>query len=418
MDIFGIIGWGLNIFTWMIPSPQKSIERHWQLRKVRKRNKALDTLLKSNETRSIVSLGIGAPYTHKDIKASEEKRFVFCPIPQEYVQSLGEKGFCQYAKKKKDFYLEGNNCLDDSFWAVEQLKDAYESIGKTWDKDAKEELISLSRLVANDFNEGLHAKTPKKWFNGIIYGVKSFEPGKNEDESENASISFYKTDYFTFQVFAKYYENHKAEFMQKTPIMDFIHSWSIPFLSSFGVSVLAIVSSNEISASLDKSDLVVIVKRSENVRSDQQKWHFTMNEAIIPGDKGDLKISSSVFRRCATRGFQEEVNWDNDDSFQFSSFLFTDFLYSSEFCQMGLTGLLKISVQGELSKDKSMEKAKDFMIERYVRARDQSLESTDIKFLPIKEIPYFIDKHSESISASLLYALNSLLIRFDSIDFK
>ena len=85
---------------------------------------------------------------------------------------------------------------------------------------------------------------------------------------------------------------------------------------------------------------------------------------------------------------------------------------------MGLTGLLKISVQGELSKDKSMEKAKDFMIERYVRARDQSLESTDIKFLPIKEIPYFIDKHSESISASLLYALNSLLIRFDSIDFK
>ena len=341
---------------------------------------------------------------------------MYIPIPHMCAE-LSSFDFVQDPKRRMDLYQEENNLLGKNFWGKEQISHSFASFGLSWNEETIKELLDVSRQVSCVFCRKLHSRSMTKLFNGLMYGVLSFETPSNPDESQKAVLQFYKTDYFTFRVISSYYEVHKKdiEVYLRGKTFPNINSLSIPFLSSFGVSMIAIISNYPIGAPLNDTDLVVIVRRSQNVPDNPGKWHFTMNEAFVPGDVDNYDNNYRLsFTKCASRGFEEETDWRKDlNRIKFSQYRFTTVLYDREKSQMGITGLVKISIRGF----ENMAKAKDHLTLLYNNARDKVLESDNLQFVPIGELNRFIDKEGQLMSAPFAYALKVFSSKYRDLSF-
>ena len=108
-------------------------------------------------------------------------------------------------------------------------------------------------------------------FNGYLFGIDSMRTNRCGTE-ENAALSmdFYRTDYFTYRVFANIYQKYKDKFSLRS-IRELN---AIPhFLSSFGLGCYIIASDGQ-------EDYMIIAHRGSNIIVDQNKLHFSMNEAF------------------------------------------------------------------------------------------------------------------------------------------
>lgn len=418
MGFLNILGLILSPLFWFFPSPFPFVRDVFGSIGARKRNRDLHSFFESSKDtmRGIIPLGIGAPYRNdRDIVLSESERAFFVPLPSACRDSLST--FNQDLKSYDDIYRDTNNCLNPNFWGEEKLRTAFSTLGLSWDDNTKEELITISEKVACTICKILNSKSTTKPFNGLMYGVLSFEILPNRDESQQAVLSFYKTDFFSFRVFSYYYRTHKMEFCDYLNVSTFpgINKIPIPFLSSFGVSIIAIVSGFPIEMPLNDSDLIVIAKRSSNVPDNPGTLHFTMNEAFIPGDtdnnNDDFQLS---IIRCATRGFEEETEWRKEPNrIQFSQYRFTSVFYDSVLSQMGITGLVKICVKGF----KNMKKAQEHLTILHNSARDKVLETEKLDFIPIKKLDQFIADNEDKMSNSFSYAIKVFSAKYRGIKF-
>jgi hypothetical protein len=332
----------------------------------------------------------------------------YYPIPT--TDSIDEKlskfGFNQDSSVNQDFkYTEEVNCLSNSFWGKESFNKGLKTFGNySWDKKVKEELAIIAIDVAKQFLSDLEAGLVR--FNGAMFGVSSFHPNRTiGEELPNADIYFYKTDYYTYRVFSQFYINHRDEFIKTKITNETInHNLAYPFLTSFGISVIAVLSSNNIEEKISDSDILIIGQRSKKVIVDKGLFHFTMNEAF---SCRDTIYNNPSFDLCVSRGFNEELKWTKDiKGLSISNCKFMDFFFDSNKCEMGLTGYIKMSIDESLSPQKLME--------LYLESQDGILETEGLKPVMMKDAHAFYRENKDKMSAAFATELKLFLRRYDN----
>ena len=351
-----------------------------------------------------VLLAHGLPtYKTNDIECGISDYNFYYPIPAKYKKELSSYGFFQ--NNTDDFhYQEKDNCLHKSFWGKSVFNRAFSTIlGNTWD-DSKAEISEIADSVAEQFVTDLRKGQVR--FNGALFGVSSFNPNRAiGNEHPIVTMNFYMTDYFSFHVFSQFYQKHPLK--EKKFPNDIINRLSYPFLSSFGVAVIAVISTNSITSKLQDSDIIIIGKRSYNVIVHQGLLHFTMNEAFSLRDTDHNKPSLGL---CAFRGFNEELKWSEEvPGMESNNIKFMDFGFNSEDCEMGVSGYVKLStIEG-----KTLVETTEYLNKLYKESQDGILETEGLDFVPIKDARSFMKTNIDRMSAGFAIALENFLRRYE-----
>lgn len=350
-------------------------------------------------------------YDNSHLKEKTVDKNFFYPIPEKYKDVLKElSDNCFVQENTVDFqYNNTNNCLSDDFWDNTdgniKFRTGFEAIKCEWNDEAQKELADISCQVAEKLICDLESH-PR--YNSVIFGVDSFHPNrKGQREKPSVQISFYRTDYFTYRVFSQFYQNHcpKNCITDDTYIISHLKSLSYPFLCSFGVNMIAVIS-NDCDTFLDGDDEIAIGYRSKRVIVNPGCIHFAMNETFCMCDITDKGPS---IKHCAERGFSEELNWkDQEHGLKFGNFNFTDFFFCNDVGEMGIVGFTKICIKG-----KTIEKTKDLLRKLHKVSRDGILEVPNIDFIPIKDARDYLKKNSKSMSPSFAWALNNFMNRYE-----
>ncbi len=356
----------------------------------------------------IIPLAHGTPfYFDGDIQGYiTDKRFYF-PIPQTepIIDKLTTYGFVQDSRHNPDFkYTDDVNCLSDNFWGKEVFDHGFGFFGNnTWDSETKKELEIVAEDVANQFISDL--ESGKVRFNGAMFGVSSFNPNRSlGEELPTAQIFFYKTDYFTYRVFSQYYLNHRTVFLSKEIVPEMINHLAFPFLTSFGISVIAVISRNHEEEKLSESDVLIVGRRSQHVVVDRGLLHFTMNEAF---SCRDTIYNNPSFDLCVSRGFNEELKWTKEiKGLTFSKCKFMDFFFDSNKCEMGLTGYIKLTIDESLSVQK--------LYELYKESQDGILETEGLEFVEIDKVFAYYQENKNKMSAGFATVLECFLRRYNN----
>lgn len=314
-------------------------------------------------------------YVEDNIILKQTGKTIIIPIPKDYRMPLEELGF--------DFHQ--NDTIDTTI-----IEKSFMQIGI----DSYASLITeVSNSVAMDFIEDLnHGKIR---FNGYLFGVEHLMLNRyGGDEEALLKMDFYKTDYFTFRVFAKLYQKLKDHIVIKN--VEDINS--IPaFLSSFGIGCYVIATDGV-------EEYLVIAHRGDNVIVDKDKYHFSMNEAFSLKDTdiyGNLSFVSCLFR-----GLREELqlneNWKN----QIIDFGFLDLDIIMDRFEMGITCYVKMKFDSEFT----MERFRDL----YKTAQDKELETKELFFVPMRNVRNFMKVNESKFSIACINGLRSLLVRYES----
>lgn len=397
-----------GIVGYYISNIMKS-RRDNNLKKKRAENntKLLDLFSKQDyslNSNGIIMLAHGVPtYSPESLNEGKVDKCFYYPIPEKYRDILNTFGFSQ--KKTDDIqYSDEDNCLFENFWGKDNFARGLSTIGINWDDTIKKDLDIIANNVAKSFHEDL--KNGKVRFNGAMYGVDYFDPGRSSgEELPTVTINFYKTDYFTYRVFSCLYQNHRIG--NNAFKKDFINSLSYPFLASFGIAFIAIISTNKCNAAIEGSDVIVIGRRSNDVIVDKGRLHFTMNEAF---SIRDMNVNNPSFELCAIRGFVEELKWSKHiHGLKFGDLKFTDFFFNNNACEMGVVGYVKIETSEELP----LEEAVDKLTKLYKESQDGILETNGLVFVAMKDARTYLQKQKEFMSIGFATALDCLLRRYE-----
>lgn len=373
----------------------------------KKNKELLDVFSKQDFTQlsnGTVLLAHGVPtYKVNDIEMGVNDYSFYYPIPVKYKKILSSYGFVQ--NNSDDFrYIDTENCLHESFWGKTNFDKGFSSlVGYTWD-EAKKEVSEIANIVAENFITDLQKGQVR--FNGAMFGVSSFNPNRAQgDEHPTIKMVFYTTDYFSYHVFSQFYQKHQLK--EKELPTDIIDKLSYPFLSSFGVAVIAVISTNKITSKLQDSDIIVIGKRSNKVIVHQGLLHFTMNEAFSLRDTNHDEPSLGY---CAYRGFKEELKWSKSiPGMVPSNIKFMDFGFNANDGEMGVTGYVKLStIEG-----KTLTETAEYLNNLYKESQDGILETDGLVFVPIKEARSFLQANKDQMCAGFATSLENFLRRYE-----
>lgn len=314
-------------------------------------------------------------YFENNVILNKSSNCVIVPIPNEYRDQLEELGFEYHVGAYTD-----NPIIAKSFSHI--------NIGSYVDF-----ILEESVNVANEFLEDL--QRGKIRFNGYLYGVEHIMLNRYGDNEEPLlKLDFYKTDYFTFRVFANLYKRFRESIIIKG-VGDLNN---VPaFLSSFGIGCYVIATDGA-------EEYLVLAHRGDNVIVDKDKYHFSMNEAFSIMDTdiyGNLSFVSCLFR-----GLREELqlneNWKN----QIIDFGFLDLDIIMDRFEMGITCYVKMKFDSEFT----MERFRDL----YKTAQDKELETKGLFFIPMRNIRDFMKVNESKFSIACINGLRSLLVRYES----
>ena len=368
-----------------------------------------------NDNYGIIELAHGVPVFEERYirlsRANSSSNF-FYPIPEEQAietkegkKTLADFKFTQNGDSNPFDYSRNKNCLSIDFNHIASFEKAFSCFNKKWDDETKKELACIADEVAEEFLSTLKDGTPR--FNGEMFGVSSFiEKRYDIQEAPGVEITFYKTDYFTYRVFSKFFAKHKKELFKKynhTLTAQQINCLAYPFLSSFGVACLIVVSFNDLNMKIQPYDTILLGKRSNNVVVDKNKLHFSMNEALSTNDTNNSETPS--FREAGDRGLQEELGLFRDTikGAVFGDYGFLDFCIDSNKGEMGVTCYVKVSLDPN---KKTIEDFKNDFLVCYKRSKDGRLETTGFVAVRVCEIEAFKNKNRKRMSKGLLAALD------------
>lgn len=259
---------------------------------------------------------------------------------------------------------------------------------------------------ANDVAESLKMdlKQGLQRFNGEMLGVYKIQLQRiGELEQSSLNIKFYKTDFFTYRVFAQAYERLKDRF-EVNGIQD-LNNYYTPFLSSFGIANYLIIDDG-------KEDKILFGYRSNNVAVDKNKIHFSMNEAFSLQDVDSTENYNNLsLSFCLKRGLREElgisseIQRDNLEDFGFMSLA----MDMNRF-EIGLSSYARLRVD-ENFKITDLERA-------YQSAQDGELETKSVILKKISEVEEYTESNFDDMSVSARNVINTLLARYKSGYFK
>ena len=373
---------------------------------------------------NVVILAYGNPtFSSDDITLDRKKgESFYYPIPEGPTKKILASNKFNFRQSGNGFkYTDENNCLSPKFSPIilHYINNGLNCFGTTLES-CKLELEEIAKEVADDFLAKLQAG--KVRFNGSMFGVSFFDPGRTqEDETPTVTISYYTTDYFTFRVFAKYFLKHRQEFFSKyldsnTNIYNIpINRIAFPFLSSFGVACLIIVSTHDAEKHFQNDDLMLFGLRSNDVEVDKGLVHFTMNEAFSLRDT--QQGGTPDFRICLDRGLKEENGLIKDriKGATFGDYHFLDFMLDANKCEMGVCCYVKVILDTQITS--AEEFSKDFY-EKYKTAQDGRLETTGFVMKSLDELENYKaecerdDIKTPKMSAGLKMALDMFNYRF------
>jgi hypothetical protein len=326
----------------------------------------------------VIALDHAIPYYLKEnITLRDTNKSLFVEIPAQYQKSLEEYGF----QSRPNTNLSGNSDLQATL-SMLNIEDPLEAISRAA-RQVAEEFI-------DDFRNGYIR------FNGLMFGVDKIRAERlTQDENSGFTISFYKTDYFTYRTFAKIHQHYKTV----PGLFDIknLHDLNTytTFLSSFGLANFIIINQGN-------GDEVVIGRRSNAVVVDKGKLHFSMNEAFSMKDVDEYGNPS--FSACLFRGLEEELGISQLFKKYVVNHEFLDLIIGTDRFELGITCFARI----ELNETFTL----NTLRELYSIAKDSKLETTSFITVPVKEIDSFIKENYDNISSGCRLALKALNARY------
>jgi len=359
-----------------------------------------------------ISIAHGVPILPLDsIMLSQSNNLSFYyPIPEgpEKIELYNNYGFKQV--DNEFVYTERNNCLSSSFpkSLLARFEKGMACFGTNWE-NSKTELDEIAKEVTISFLNDLHSN--KVRFNGALFGVNYVDSNRAPGpENPTVSIDFYTTDYFTYRVFAAYYLRHSQVFLMNSQsnLRERIQYLSIPFLSSFGLTCLVIISFHDSQSHLQDDDIILLGKRSDDVIVDRNKIHFTMNEAF---SLRDTIQEVPDFNVCIDRGLQEENGLirDHIEGAEFGEYQYIGVGMDLNKCEMGASSYVKVVLNADII---TIDEFINDFLRRYRTAKDGRLETTGFIPVQIRSLERFISEHEDEMSKGLISTLEGLLDRY------
>ena len=366
--IGAIIGYLMNMFI----DFTKSIVKNYRTRKIS------DSLKMTNFKASNAYMPIDhavPQYCEENICLKYINQSFIIPIPQNCRKELEDLGF--------EYHVETQYRTPELIEVFKNLGiDNYESVINESAQDVAEKFL-------------LDLKSGYIRFNGYLFGIDSMRINRCGTE-ENAALSmdFYRTDYFTYRVFANIYQKYKDKFSLRS-IRELN---AIPhFLSSFGLGCYIIASDGQ-------EDYMIIAHRGSNVIVDQNKLHFSMNEAFSMLDIDMFGNPSLV--SCLYRGLKEELGSSEAYNPNILRYGFMDLSIDVDRLECGISCYTRLRFNNSFTIEQ--------FSELYKSSKDKELETTELKFIPMKSLRSFIKENESSFSSGCLCGLYSLLTRYEA----
>lgn len=355
----------------------KFLENFFERRNKKKLIKRLK--LKSLEFKKyndVFPLEHGDPYfSVEDINIEDSQKSLVIEIPDEFKEQL--------LNLDKKFEFRPGISFNKSY--------TYEDLEKlTGITDLTQRIRNHSSIVAQDFLE--MKKIGRVLFNGKMFGIYNLGGRIRETvrEKTKLNIKTYNTDFFTYSVFGSIYQELKKEGhpISKVRKMEDLTPYT-PFLTSLGICAFIL---------LHENTEVVIAKRSRYITHNENKFHYSVNEAFSQTDLDEEGRPSLI--KCVRRGLREELNI-KEERFDYDV-KFLDLVFSKEKFEVGITSIVSIP-------NLSFEDL-DFI---YRSAKDGELETDEIINLSLTkaEVKYFL-KNYEMTEGSKV-GLQLLLGRID-----
>lgn len=315
-------------------------------------------------------------YNEEDIHLHYENRLFVVPIPQTYREELANLGFDYHERSR---YREAD------------LVATFNQLGLG--DQMTEILQSATEEVANQFLLDLRSGYIR--FNGYLFGIDHISLNRSgEDENASLSMKFYKTDYFTYRVFANIYQKYSNRFQ----LRNIVDVNAIPhFLSSFGLGCYIIAYDGV-------QEYMIIAHRGSNVIVDRDKLHFSMNEAFSMLDV-DMYGNPS-FVSCLYRGLKEELGISEAYNSNILKYGFLDLSIDVDRLECGISCYVKLRFGNNFTIEQ--------FAELYKTSKDRELETTELEFVPMTELRNYLKNNAERFSSGAIHGLYSLLSRYES----
>ena len=369
--IGAIIGYVVSL---ILDLPKTKIDNHLKKRRVRKTSKKLSKFDFSNDS-GYMALDHAIPfYEENNIDLKHAGKEFIIEIPDEFKPQLKQHKFEIRKGSQKGF----ENILVETFNFLQDTN------------DYKSKLQIAAEVVAKDFVTQLENGATR--FNGKMFGVRSVKCERlTEDEKAGLSMEFYTTDYFTYRVFAKLYQEYKSKFLING-VKDL--KKYIPFLSSFGIANFVIASDNT-------DEYILLGHRSNNVIVDKNRLHFSMNEAFSLKDIDEFEEPS--FKSCLFRGLKEELGINKDFKKNVVDYGFLDLGMDVNRMEMGISSYTKLKFDDNFTPDT--------LRQLYSIAQDRELETKKLEFIPMSNLNRFISENECKMSAGCRATLKLLQAR-------
>ena len=367
---------------------------NWITKKVgaiaeRCRLKKLNGKLKYTDLRaenpSYVAFEHGIPYiSGDDIVARDSGEKLFSDIPEQFKTKLEELGFVQPSENL------GNNqsiALDG--------KPLAKSLAELGVRNPELEIQEAKNTVARQMIRQIEGGSPR--FNGYLAGLYGVEVRRiGSKERTGLSLKFYQTDYYTYQVLSRIYQialRGVVPGIEPNSISDLRR---IRFLTaSFGVACWIILDAG-------KGPEVLIGHRSNSVVVDQDKLHFSMNEALNSLDQ--LQSGNYDLSACVYRGLEEELGIRSEFRRQLSDVRFLDFGVDLERLEAGISCFIEI----RLDENFTLADLKEMV----GISKDAAFETKGLYLQPLASLADYLEEHEKSMSAGARSGLEMLISRY------
>ena len=315
-------------------------------------------------------------YDEEDMHLRNSGQLFIVPIPQAYREELQRLGF---------------HFHDQAAYREEVLRAAVEQLGLSDSFDTI--LAAAADEVANQFLADLRNGYIR--FNGYLFGVDHIGLNRSgEHENAALSIDFYKTDYFTYRVFAHIYQKYKEQFC----LQNIVAINAIPhFLSSFGLGCYILASDGV-------QEYMIVAHRGANVIVDRDKLHFSMNEAFSMLDV-DMYGNPSLVS-CLYRGLKEELGLSEAYNAHIQQYGFLDLSIDVDRLECGISCYVKLRFSNHFTIEQ--------FAELYKTSKDKELETKELDFVPMAELRTYLKNNADRFSSGALHGLYSLLSRYES----
>lgn len=234
------------------------------------------------------------------------------------------------------------------------------------------------------------------YFNNKKYGVESLNPfGRTRDEREipKLELQMFVTDYFTHRVMKDVCKSLIADGDRYLSKIDYTAiGVNKIFFTSLGINLLLLEDS------LRDDYSMLITSRSTNAAETYQKHNFSMS--VIEGvsisdyDNYQHKIRLTL---AVERGLIEELNVKGD-LLQLNTLKFYDLFVNRDNLEIGIS--CTIDLKREYGIKENVLK---------LRGKDEDLEISDKRAIPVSELEAFISNNQNSILPQAMYVLCSFM---------